>query len=140
MRADQALDIVTNGSYIRSISASQHTPTQHEQPARGDPTADHTHGDAGQRPPQSRDECGGERDQNIGGSFKFSTNSAISSACLRQTGRAVTPPRKWPFTPTINQSIWASMAMEIPYSKMHYSPDLQSSPHNLSFGGTKRGR
>jgi hypothetical protein len=47
----------------------------------------------------------------------------------------LTPPRKWPYTPTINLPAWASMAMEIPYYKMHYSPDLWPSPHNLSFGG-----
>src|SRR5215510_13035531 len=70
MNADQALDIVTNGSFIRSISASPHTPTQHEQPARGDSTADHTYGDAGQRQAQSRNECGGERDQNKHGGDK----------------------------------------------------------------------
>jgi hypothetical protein len=32
------------------------------------------------------------------------------------------------------------MAMEIPYKKMHYSPDLWPSPHNLSFGGARRGQ
>ena len=63
-----------------------------------------------------------------------------SSACLRQTGRALTPPRKWPFAPTVNQPTWASMAMEISYSKKHYLSDFQLSPHNLSFGEAKRGQ
>lgn len=50
------------------------------------------------------------------------------------------PPRKRPYTPTINLPVWASMAMEIPSHKMHHSPDLWPSPHSLSFGGAKQGQ